>query len=115
MYDPSRPNEPFGLLEIKCPADVSSVLEIKDNSLKRDRETGALQLNPNHKYHHQIQMQLAVTGLPWCDYYVWTENPQDYYLETIRLKRKIGKLLKTRPTSFILTYSFNLHIRAFDF
>ena len=40
-----------GVLEIKC-------------------TTGHLKLKHNHKY-YQVQGQLALTGLEWCDFVIW--------------------------------------------
>ena len=102
VYDPTR-NEPFGLLEIKCP-NVSSVLEIKDGSLKRNKDSGLLALNHNHKYYHQIQMQLAVTGLPWCDLFVWAENDNDHHLETIRFDPDSWQQTKNKADCFYFDY-----------
>ena len=103
VYDPTRINEPFGLLEIKCP-NVASVLEIKDGSLRRDGDSGKLNLNKNHMYYHQIQMQLAVTGLPWCDFFVWTENDEDYHLETVRFDKDSWQITKNKADMFYFDY-----------
>jgi putative phage-type endonuclease len=103
VYDPTRQHEPFGLLEIKCP-NVSSVLEIKDGSIKRDKDSGQLYLNQNHMYYHQVQMQLAVTGLPWCDFFVWTENPKDYHLETVRFQKESWQITKNKADKLYFEY-----------
>ena len=64
-YKPER-YPPFGLLEIKCP-QVISVLEAK---YLKNTATGPLELKRNHQYYYQVLMQLAVTGLQWCDFFV---------------------------------------------
>src|SRR6056300_1384636 len=69
VYNPNR-DSPFGLLEIKCPV-VESVSEV-DYLQKIDDQR--YQLKENHNYFYQILMQLAVTGLEWCDLFVWCEN-----------------------------------------
>ena len=75
VYCPQK-NPMFGLLEIKCP-DTDNL-----HSLKYLKETdGEFELKKNHNYFFQVQMQLAVTGLEWCDFFVWLEN--DSHLETI--------------------------------
>ena len=33
---------------------------------------GDLKLKTRHRYCYQVQMQLAVTGLKWCDFVVWS-------------------------------------------
>ena len=64
-----------GLLEIKCPwthRDKSvidytkleaSCLEVVDNKIA---------LKKSHSYYYQVQMQLAVTGYSWCDFFLCT-------------------------------------------
>ena len=76
VYNPER-NQSFGLLEIKCP-QVSSILECP--YLIRDEE-GQLKLKRNHNYYYQVLTQLAVSGLEWCDLFVWCSN--DFHQETI--------------------------------
>jgi len=29
-------------------------------------------LKRNHRHHHQVQGEMAITGLTWCDFVVWT-------------------------------------------
>ena len=69
VYNPKR-GSPFGLLEIKCPV-VQSVVEV--DYLKKNDDQKFI-LKENHNYYYQILMQLAVTGLEWCDLFVWCEN-----------------------------------------
>lgn len=59
IVDPTE-QPPFGLVEVKCP-DVENISEVKHIKL-----SGGL-MKRNHKYYWQIQGQLAVTGLKWCD------------------------------------------------
>ncbi|XP_046577620.1 uncharacterized protein LOC124285440 [Haliotis rubra] len=67
LYHPSR-TPPYGLLEIKCPTNPKSRLDYLHVS------DGQFQLKTNHNIYYQIQMQLAVTGLTWCDLFVWHEE-----------------------------------------
>ena len=50
---------------------------------------GQLSLKKNDNYYYQIQIQLAVTGLEWCDFFVWAEN--DSHPETVYLMNISGK------------------------
>lgn len=66
-----------GLLEIKCPykfKDVSPIVEEalndKNYCLKKDKE--CVQLSLTHPYYHQVQGQMAVKQLPYCDFVCWT-------------------------------------------
>jgi hypothetical protein len=44
-------------------------------------QDGELKLKKNDNYHYQIQMQMAVSGLSWCVFFVWLEN--ESHLETV--------------------------------
>ena len=75
------PTEGKGLLEIKCPYmlrdsqpnDFSALSSSQQNSLccKLD-SCGRLQLKQSHAYYYQIQMQMGVVGMKFCDFVVWT-------------------------------------------
>ena len=97
VYLPDR-TPPFGLLEIKCPC-VTSVLECKYLVRQVD---GSLSLKTNHEYHLQIQMQLAVCGLHWCDFYVWCNN--DYHLETINFDPEFWQATKDKVDGYFFNY-----------
>ena len=93
VYNPER-FPAFGLLEIKCPK-VSSVLEVP--YLAKD-ETGTMKLKRNHNYFYQVLTQLAVTGLDWCDLFVWCQN--DHHTETIYLNRDVWNAVKDKVDIF---------------
>ncbi|CAC5408671.1 unnamed protein product [Mytilus coruscus] len=72
----------IGELEIKCPFSCGGVpvntMEIEDilnlNAANFCLEWGPTgpQLKRNQKYHAQVQGEMAIMGLPWCDFFVWT-------------------------------------------
>ena len=77
VIDPEEKANPFGILEVKCPeeykdydpADAAIIvrdfcLTLDDNKLPR--------INQNHGYFDQVQMQMGLTGSPWCDFVVYT-------------------------------------------
>ena len=97
VYFPER-FPAFGLLEIKCP-QVSSILET--TYLAKD-ETGSLKLKRNHNYYFQVLAQLAVTGLDWCDFFVWCQN--DHHLETIYLNRDLWDDVKMKIDQFFFNH-----------
>lgn len=57
--------EEEGLIEIKCPNNVPTII------------------NPCHLI--QCQVQLAVTGRRWCDYYAWTHRGEHFCQRVERL------------------------------
>ena len=97
VYKPER-YPPFGLLEIKCP-QVNSVLEAK---YLVKTATGQLELKRNHPYYYQVLMQLAVTGLQWCDFFVWCKN--DYQLETVYFNEDVWQQVKDKVDSFFFQH-----------
>ena len=97
VYFPER-FPAFGLLEIKCP-QVSSILET--TYLAKD-ETGSLKLKRNHNYYFQVLAQLAVTGLDWCDFFVWCQS--DHHLETIYLNRDLWDDVKMKIDQFFFNH-----------
>lgn len=79
-----------GLLEIKCPykaakeglTPLQAATDIKGFCCKHSTtEEGTIELKRSHDYHYQIQGQLAITKLAWCDFFIWT--PAGYSVERI--------------------------------
>ena len=96
VYVPHR-QPPIGILEVKCPC-VTSVLEVTYLKRVGDR----LQLNHNHQYYTQVQTQLGVTGLEWCDFFVWCES--DFHLETIYFDAEDWHAIKDKADHFFFNY-----------
>ena len=72
------------LLEIKCPfCKKTEVLDSVDKHfyLKKNSETGELNLDPAHMYYYQIQTQLGVCKKNSSYFVVWTEV--DMHVEII--------------------------------
>ncbi|XDV17037.1 hypothetical protein PO909_016488 [Leuciscus waleckii] len=67
VFDPNA-DPCFGLAEVKCP-DVTTVSEVGHIKIVNGQAT----LKKSHKYYWQVQGQLAVTGLSWCDFITDTE------------------------------------------
>ncbi|XP_048257330.1 uncharacterized protein LOC124136371 [Haliotis rufescens] len=99
IYNPSR-NPPYGLLEIKCPTIPKSRLEYLHVS------DGEFQHKTNHNVYYQIQMQTAVTGLTWCDLFVWHEDY--HHLETLYFNQHDWDTKsKTKLDDFFFKYFLN--------
>ena len=66
-----------GLIEIKCPYSCKEKLPDKDEippSHCMDFTDGKWLLKRNHAYYYQVQCQLNVCQLDYCDFIVWTEG-----------------------------------------
>ena len=66
-----------GLLEIKCPYSVQSARVINRELHSLDFDflevcAGKSSLRRQHKYYPQVQGEIAVLGLPWCDFVICT-------------------------------------------
>lgn len=65
-----------GLLEVKCPLSLyEKDLTPQEAAVSQDffctMEGDQVTLKVTHKYFTQVQGQLGVTGLRWCDFVVW--------------------------------------------
>lgn len=75
-----------GVLEIKCPFNS------RDRSLNescRDSsfclcigEDGTMELKTDHKFMYQVQVQMHVSMVSYCDFIVWT--PQEFFIQRIK-------------------------------
>ena len=66
-----------GILEIKCPytkKNQSLDEALQDDNFYLRRVNGSIELDKEHNYYHQVQLQLYVTGdkAKWCDFCVYT-------------------------------------------
>ena len=65
-----------GLLEIKCPYSVRDKLlgeACQDPSFYCSlSEDGSVVLRTNHRYYHQVQLQMYVCSYLWCDFCLYT-------------------------------------------
>ena len=75
-----------GILEIKCPSTAAQV-PLRDLS-KRNSQfcskltvDGALTLKRSYAYFYQVQGNMGVTGLKWCDFVLWA--PSEIFVERI--------------------------------
>lgn len=78
-------DDEMGCLEVKCPyvcrTKQISVAALEQSSFCLKSNEGMLQLKKKHQYFYQIQTQLFVTRLSWCDFVVWA--PNDIHVERI--------------------------------
>lgn len=82
VYDP---NEicPFGVLEVKCPVKESYT----EAQFLSENTDGSYKLKHSHAYYLQVMGQMALTGLTWGDFCVWTQN--DMHIERIYFDKDV--------------------------
>ena len=70
-----------GIVEIKCPMTLAKTSPLEaENVLTKSQlqsfcckvEQGQLWLKENHDYYYQVQMQMAICNVLWCDFVVWS-------------------------------------------
>lgn len=82
-------------MEVKCPDvdDISQVTHIKFVN-------GQAKLKESHKYYWQVQGQLAVTGLSWCDFI--TNTKTDITIQRIWRDESLIVLMRDKVDIFFL-------------
>ena len=86
----SRDGTPVGVLEIKCPYTQknSTVSKACLKSSFFCEKSSEIHLIEWHDYYYQVQGQMAILNLPWCDFVVWTLC--DMHTERIHLTSLLG-------------------------
>ncbi|KAI2646375.1 hypothetical protein H4Q32_028342 [Labeo rohita] len=92
VFDPTD-NPQFGLVEIKCP-NVKNIVDCK--YLQMDH--GFLTLKKSHAYYFQVQGQLLVSGMQWCDFMVWAQ--EDYFVQRIYSDTSVHKVIREKVDYF---------------
>lgn len=87
-------DSPLGILEIKCPYTQRNLKVIdacKKTSFfcEMDEKDRSIHLKKTHNYYYQVQGQMAVAGLQWCDFVVWTLD--DIFVERINFDEAFWK------------------------
>lgn len=92
VFDPTE-SPPFGLLEVKCPNAKSYV----DCSYLK-MQSGTLKLKQTHSYFWQVQGQLLLTGMEWCDFVVFAE--EDILIQRIYRDGEVAKTIREKGDYF---------------
>ena len=100
VYDPlERPT--CGLVEIKCP-NAQSYVDCGYLTVHQ----GQRKLRESHAYYWQVQGQLLVTGMVWCDFVVCANN--DVCSAYIYINEEVLSKLKQKCDLFF--FSLNVYI-----
>ena len=76
-----------GCIEVKCPFSardqmVSEACSMQQFFCMKD-ENNKVTLKVRHNYYYQVQGQLAILNLDWCDFIVWTNK--DLHVERVKV------------------------------
>ncbi|XP_077421171.1 uncharacterized protein LOC144051705 isoform X2 [Vanacampus margaritifer] len=104
VYDPGE-SPPFGLVEAKSTTkpDASQVGYLK-------MENGNVTLRRSHRYYWQVQGQLAVTGLRWCDFV--TDTQEILYVERIWRDDAFIRKMKDKLDIFYYIAYMNEYLKS---
>ena len=96
----------FGLVEIKCPekyadynlADVALVEKGFCMEVVNDK----IVLKKDHPYYDQVQMQMAITGIKWCDFVVYSRK--SLLIDRVRFNNQYWLDLQRKIYEFYFRY-----------
>ena len=95
-----------GVIEIKCPHVLENTSPFNIENLKPNQkknlcytvEKGECRLKKTHKYMYQVQMQMAICDVNFCDFVIW--SPQGIAIERISRDRKFWDSLYPKLEAF---------------
>lgn len=61
-------------------------------------DNGFLTLKKGHAYYYQVQGQLLVSGMQWCDFMVWAQ--EDYFVQRIYSDTSVHKVIREKVDYF---------------
>ena len=92
VFDPSESVQ-FGLIEMKCP-NLKSYVDCTYLKMK----SGNLELKKSHAYYWQVQGQMLITGLTWCDFVISAED--DLLIQRIYRDNDVCKVIREKIDRF---------------
>lgn len=97
-----NPSEPFqlGLIEIKCP-NVKSYVDCPYLKMS----SGKLELKQTHAYYSQVQGQMLITGMNYCDFVVSAE--EDIPTQRIYKNSYMCQVIKDK----VVRYYFHVYMQ----
>lgn len=96
VFDPTE-KPPFGLVEIKCP-NVKSYVDCKYLKANGD----IMSLKRQHAYFWQVQGQLLLTGMDWCDFVVFAE--EDMVIQRVYRDKEVAEVIREKGDYFFFHY-----------
>lgn len=91
----------YGLVEIKCPFTLRNLTPeeaCKEPSFYCDLINGKPQLQRSHIYYYQIQGQLGICGLKWCDFVCFFKK--GLIIERVQFDEHFWEVMITKLTAY---------------
>ena len=118
VFDPACLSAKYGLLEVKCPfSKKANTLEqaAADPTFYLEKNGSSFHLKKEHTagYFAQVQGQLAITGLSWCDFCVYLSDSDEMCVDRIYYDNNYwsNKLLP-KLSKFFLNYALEYLVRT---
>ncbi|XP_076732995.1 uncharacterized protein LOC106676253 isoform X2 [Maylandia zebra] len=92
VFDPNEYPQ-FGFVEFKCP-NVQNFIDCKYVQM----ECGTPKLKKSHAYYWQVQGQLLISGMQWCDFVVWAQ--EDYLVQRIYMDIDVHNAIREKADYF---------------
>lgn len=108
LVDPTEEDNENGVLEIKCPSTWENLehgLSSPNGYLLLCEKSGKFILNPAHNYYCQVQGQMLVCGVQWCDFTIFIKNTNDLHVQRIYLDIEFCKQLYNRLNSLYFEFA----------
>lgn len=88
VTDFSEPIHKRGCVEVKCPyacetRTIEDACKMVKGFCLRSID-GQIQLSKSHSYYYQVQTQMHVTNLQWCDFVVWSPMEEEPFVQRIK-------------------------------
>ena len=96
----------YGLVEIKCPFTLRNLTPeeaCSDPSFYCHLIDGKPELKKDHHYYYQVQGQLGLSGLKWCDFVVYFQK--GLIVQRIKFDELFWKSMIVKLTNF-----YQLHV-----
>ena len=107
VFDPQE-TPPFGLAEVKsCGVEYLSQVQHLHTA------NGKFSLKPSHKFYYQVQGQLAISGLRWCDFV--TDTNTEFAVERIFRDDVLIQSMRQKLDSFYYNVFMDLFLSSLAF
>ena len=93
-----------GVLELKCPYSIRDIdpAMIQRADFYLIPQDGDLRLNQKHNYYYQVQGQMMVCNITYCDFVTWM--PKGMQIEQIRRDDSFCQMMREKLNNFFVKH-----------
>lgn len=108
IYDPNDADQ-FGLLEIKCPyswrnATMEEACQDPKFFCEQVGEDFKLKISKKEDYYAQVQGQMAISGLKWCDFVIFLSETRCLNVERIYFDEEYWSAVSLKLKDFYFAH-----------